>query len=924
MSSSDDLDFGYAQYGLSSADIPTQSRLFPLSAAQRGIWFAQHLLDDVPILISQYIEFTDLDLDVDLLVESALTAARELGTGMLRIVERDGEPFQLIDESLGLEWIHHDFRAEEDPRAAAHAWMRADNSTPIDLLSDRLARAATLRLADNHYYLYSRIHHIALDGFGAMTFMNRAAELYAATVEERDPARFLASSLREIVEDEARYRTSSRFEKDRRYWSERSRDFPDPISLAGRSAAPRLPALVISAPLPRATEVAVQRLLARQPGSMFAAVTVAAVAAFLSRLTGEDDVVLSLPVSARTTARLRNSGGMVANVVPVRLAVRDETTVADLMRSVQLELAGALRHQRYRSEDIRRDAGIGGGHLGLFGPSINIMLFQNEFRVRDSVGRYNVLGTGPVEDLTVNLYPSVAGRVAQIDFEANPNLYTEEQLRGHHARFLEFLAAFADAPPDRRVVDLEILYEDEVAHLVPAHGPEPESVCLMPDLLAEGVAADPDGIAIRTSGTEITYRDLDARSNRLARLLIERGAGPETSVAMSLPRSTKSLVAFWAVAKAGAVFVPIDPNLPTDLIAHILTDSGALLGITLAELVADLPDTTHWITLDAEATIRQCAGLTDAQIMDGERTSVLRPDNTAYLTYSSGSTGVPKGVLVTHAGLANFAAAVRSELGVTAQSRVLCFSSASFDASVFEMIPAFSAGATMVVVPPEVRGGNELIDLLRNEMVTHIISAPAALNTVDPRTLEHLEAVMVGGDVCTPDLVDRFGMVCRFTNSYGPTETTIVATVGEPLSRGSPITVGRPLQGVSAVVLDRRLQPVPAGVVGELYLAGQGLARGYHDRRGLTAERFVANPFGEPGQRLYRTGDEVRWVPSLGAEGYSLELIGRSDYWKGALAGLPDVLALPTDRPRPAVRSGVGGCVEFAVSSVTVGRVRSW
>ncbi|AOW91887.1 hypothetical protein BFN03_02045 [Rhodococcus sp. WMMA185] len=923
MSSSDDLDFSYAQCGLSNVDIPTQSGLFPLSAAQRGIWFAQHLLDDVPIAISQYVEFTDLDLDVDLLVESALIATRELGTGMLRIVERDGEPFQLIDESLSPEWVHRDFRSEGDPCAAAHAWMRAEYSTPIDLLSDRLICSATLRLADNHYYLYSRIHHIALDGFGAMTFMNRTAELYAARVEGRDPARFRANSLREIVEDEHRYRTSNRFEKDRQYWSERSHNFPDPISLAGWSASPRLPARVVSAPFPRATEVSVQRLLSRRPGSMFATVAVAAVAAFLSRLTGEDDVVLSLPVSARTTARLRNSGGMVANVVPIRLPVRGETTVADLMRSAQLELTGALRHQRYRHEDIRRDAGIVGGHRGLFGPSINIMLFENEFRVGDSVGRFNVLGTGPVEDLTVNLYPSITGQVAQIDFEANPNLYTEEQLGGHHTRFLQFLAVFADAPAHRRIGDLAILNEDEVAHLVPACGPEREPVRLLPDLLAEGVAAAPDGIAIRASGTEITYQDLVARSNRLARLFIAHGVGPETYVALCLPRSAESLVAFWAVAKAGAAFVPIDPSLPTDLVAHMLTDSGALVGITLDELVVDLPDTTHWITLDAEATIRQCAGLTDAQITDAERTSVLRPDNTAYMIYSSGPTGVPKGVPVTHAGLADFGAAARSELGVTAQSRVLCFSSASFDASVFEMIPAFSAGATMVVAPPEVRGGNELNDVLRKEMVTHIISAPAALDTIDPRTLEHLETVVVCGGVCTSDLVDRFGTACRFINSYGPTETTIVATVGE-LSRGSPIAVGGPLQGMRAVVLDRRLQPVPAGVVGELYLAGLGLARGYHDHRGLTAERFVANPFGEPGQRFYRTGDEVRWVRSPGPEGYSLELIGRSDYWADVLAGLPDVLGLPADRPRPAVRSGAGGSVEFVVSAATAGRVRSW
>ncbi|WP_245814115.1 condensation domain-containing protein, partial [Rhodococcus marinonascens] len=279
VSSLDGLDITTAGLAQSAANFPAPSGLFPLSAAQRGIWFAQHLLDDMPITIAQYVEFTDLDLDVDLLEEIGSIALRELGTGILRIVERDGEPFQVIDESFGSEWIHRDFRSEDDPQAAARAWMRAEYSTPIDLLGDRLIRSAMLRLADNHYLWYSRIHHIALDGFGAMTFMNRVAELYTAGVEARDPARFQASSLREIVEDEARYRTSSRFEKDRQHWSERSRDFPHPISLAGRAASPSLPSRVISTPLPPATDAAVQRLLGMQPGASFATAAVAATAA---------------------------------------------------------------------------------------------------------------------------------------------------------------------------------------------------------------------------------------------------------------------------------------------------------------------------------------------------------------------------------------------------------------------------------------------------------------------------------------------------------------------------------------------------------------------------------------------------------------------------------------------------------------------
>ncbi|MFW2236823.1 amino acid adenylation domain-containing protein [Rhodococcus opacus] len=880
VSSLDDFDTTSVLSDTVMANVARPSELFPLSAAQRGMWFAQHLLGDVPIVIAQYVEVGIADLDIGLLARIGPAALRELGTGLLRIVEWDGEPLQTVDESLGFEMTHLDFRSDSDPRAAALAWMRAECSNPIDLLHDRLIRSAMLRVADDCYFWYSRIHHIALDGFGAMTFMNRAAELYTAAVEGRAPAEFTASGLREVVEEEARYRTSSRFETDRTYWAERSRNLPPTISLAGRAAEIGAQSLVSSAPLSAATTAALQSLTGREPGATFATAAVAAVSAFFCRLTGQDDVVLSLPVSARTTSRLRRSGGMISNVLPIRLSVGEETTSVDLMRCTQLALTGALRHQRYRHEDIRRDAGVLGGRRGFFGPSINIMMFHAEIRLGPSIGRLHVLTTGPVEDLAVNIYPGVAGDVAQVDFEANPNLYTEQELRGHHARFLEFFAAFAASAATDRIAALDVLHADERADLVPCRGPQAEPERLLPDLLADGVAAAPDAVAIRASGREVTYHELDERSNQLARLLIESGAGPETFVVLSLPRSAESLVAFWAVAKTGAAFVPVDPKLPPERVAHMLSDSGALVGLTLHELRATLPDGIHWLVLDNDELRARCERQRSAAIGDVDRRAPLSIRHPAYMIYTSGSTGLPKGVVVTHSGLSNFAAAARPELGIDHESRMLRFSSASFDASVFEMIQAFSAGATMVVAPPEVHGGSDLVDLLSEQQVTHIITAPTVMNTVDPRGLEHLEAVVVGGDVCTPDLVERFGQVCRFTNSYGPTETTIIITAGEPLTPGEPITIGRPIQGASVVVLDRKLRAVPAGVVGELYLAGPGIARGYHHRHGLTANRFVANPFGEPGSRLYRTGDEVRWVRSsqgTGAGHYTLEFIGRSD-----------------------------------------------
>ncbi|WP_127917303.1 non-ribosomal peptide synthase/polyketide synthase [Prescottella agglutinans] len=849
----------------------SDGEVLPLSAAQRGIWFAQHLIENVPIAIAQYVEIVG-DLDVHALSDACAAAARELGTGMLRIVEIDGEPYQAIDYAVSDRTTHLDFRAESDPVAAAQAWMRREYSTPRNLLADRLVESATLRIGESHYYWYARIHHIALDGFGAMTFVNRTAEQYTAAVTGAALPDWKAYGLREISEDEARYRTSSRFETDRRYWGERTRDLPHPISLAGRSADVGPHSQRATGPLPADVESAMRRMVAEADGITFAAIVVAAVGAFLSRLTGEDDVVLSLPVSARTTAKLRRSGGMVSNVVPIRLDTGGGVTCAELARRVQVELTGVLRHQRYRHEDIRRDAGVGGGRRGFFGPAVNIMMFHGEIRLGHDIGTLHVLTTGPVEDLAVNIYPALEGEGAHVDFEANPNLYTPEELRAHHARFLEFLAAFAESA-DTAVADLDVMHADERAELVPLRGPAACPPQLLPDLLRRGAEIHPDNVAISSDTGDLTYRDLDATSNRLARLLIDRGAGPETFVAISMPRSTDALIAVWAVAKTGAAFVPIDPGLPTDRIVHMLTDSRSAIGLTCVSERPGLPDGADWVVVDDDATRAAAERFSQDAVTDADRIAPVGIANSAYMIYTSGSTGLPKGVLVTHEGLSAFASGARSELNIGPQSRVLRFSSASFDASVFEMLQAFSSGAAMVVAPPGVYGGLDLVDLLRRQRVSHIISAPTLMNTVDPRGLTDLEAVVVGGDVCTPDLVERFGDVCRFTNSYGPTETTIVITAGDPLAPGDPITIGRPIQGAGALVLDRKLRPVPVGVVGELYLTGPGLARGYHRRGALTADRFVADPFGEPGTRMYRTGDEVRWTATN-----ELEYVGRSDF----------------------------------------------
>ncbi|TJZ79727.1 non-ribosomal peptide synthetase, partial [Rhodococcus oryzae] len=546
------------------------SDTFPLSQAQLGMWYAQHVDPEVPINIAQYVDVRG-PLDAALLERAMVIGSAEIETGYLRLAEVDGRPYQVVDFSIEDHLRLADFRAHDDPERAAHEWMQAEYSRPMDLLSDRLITAAVLQIEDERYLWYSRVHHIALDGFGAMAYMTRTAELYSALLEGRELPRAKASTLRSIYESEVAYRDSTRFKVDGEYWAERIAGMEEGTSLSGRTAAPASVNGVASAALSEDSAKNLASAVAQQNSSP-AAMLIAAFAGYLAQMTDTEDVVLSLPVTARTTALMRHSGGMLSNVVPLRLRVGTDTTVADLLKSVQIAVSGALRHQRYRHEDIRRDSGSGNMQRDLLGPLVNIMLFHNEVTLGAVTGQFHILSTGTVEDLAVNFYQSVAGTRTHIDFETNPNLYTDEQAKAHHARFLTFFDQFLAADPARRVWDLTVTTEAERTLSVSGWNATDRVVGdgTLVSLFDARVGLSPGAVALSFEGESVTYSEFDVRVNRLARHLISVGVGPESLVALAMRRSIDLLVGVYAVVKAGGAYVPVDPDQPADRIGNIL------------------------------------------------------------------------------------------------------------------------------------------------------------------------------------------------------------------------------------------------------------------------------------------------------------------------------------------------------------------
>src|SRR5690606_20197242 len=546
----------------------------------------------------------------------------------------------------------------------------------------------------------------------------------------------------------------------------------------------------------------------------------------------------------------------------------------------RLAVSGALRHQRYRHEDIRRDAaGDGVVTTEFFGPWVNIMLFRNEVTLGHTEGQFNVLSTGSIEDLGVNFYQSVAGTRSHIDFETNPNLYSDAEAAAHHARFLEFFDRFLTADAQARGCELPVVGEAECERTLVEWN---DSAAEVPDttltaLLDAQMLRTPDRIALRFEDETLTYGAFAARVNRLARFLIDDGVGPESLVALGMRRSLELVIGMHAVLKAGGAYVPIDPDHPAERTAYILDSAAPVCVLTISADDLELPESVQRVEIDT----LDVSSFSAEPITDGDRRAPLRPDNTAYVIYTSGSTGRPKGVAVTHHAIVNQQLWMLDEYQLTADDVYLQKTATTFDVSLWGYFLPLMVGAKLVIAAPDGhRDPLYVADMIAKHRVTFTDFVPSMLTVfvshATPAQVESLRAVFVIGEALPPETAAAFRAITSagLHNLYGPTEAAVSVTYWEATTADTvSVPIGVPEWNVGVQVLDARLRPAAVGAPGELYLSGRQLARGYLGRPDLSADRFVADPLGAPGDRMYRTGDLVRWR----ADGV-LEYLGRTDF----------------------------------------------
>ncbi|MGB3771105.1 MAG: amino acid adenylation domain-containing protein [Rhodococcus sp. (in: high G+C Gram-positive bacteria)] len=830
----------------------SRSASIPLTSAQQAIWYAQNLSPAVPFTIAFYVNLVGR-VDLDLLADCARRAHREFGSTTVRVAERDGIPELHVQDDRPLVSTV-DLRSSADPEADAYRWMAEDCLAPLPLTGDSLVTGIILRLDDTRCFWYTRAHHIVLDGYGSMMVLRRTAELFLAISAGDVPAPIDPMTPDDAVEADAAYRLSPRHDRDGRYWSGVVAELAPQQSLGGRTAPPSASPLRLDGVM--VDSAAVDR---SDQGTRMSASMIAAFAILHARLNDSADAVLALPVAGRHTARLRRSGGTHSNVVPLALAGIGTTTVGGAVKIAESAVTSALRHQLFHPA-------FGPGDENLRGPVVNLMLFDDRVPLGDVEGDVHVLVTGPVADLALDIYPGRSDAEWRWNIEANPSVYSTEDIAVIARRFTRVMAqVLRPDNHDRGVVEIDV--EDPNSTVGPVLSGRPaDATETLPDILLRHVGDHPNRVAVRESGRTLTYAELDGRSASIADAIRRRGHGVGDTVAVLIPRSVESVVALWAVARTGATYLPVDISYPSARVAYMLSDSGSALALCTAA-TRDIADAHGVATLDV------CGDIADGADRSPQACAAdVRPDAAAYVIYTSGTTGSPKGVAVTHSGLGPLVAQMNDAYRLGVRSRVMHCASPGFDTALVEVIAAAVAGCTLVVLPPHIVGGHELTEYLAAESATHLFATPSILSTLNPRALSSLEVVVTGGERCPVRLAEDVSAHVALFNAYGPTETTCSVTMTESLTPCGAVTIGSPMRGVDALVLDRGLRPRPAGTRGELYIAGPSLARGYIGRAADTASRFVADPSGPPGRRMYRTGDVVRRHPDD-----TLDFLGRSD-----------------------------------------------
>jgi amino acid adenylation domain-containing protein len=851
----------------------------PLSFAQERLWFLEQLEPGNAVYNAPAAMRLRGQLDTDYLERSLTEVVRRHSVLRTTFEFTDGESVQKIaparPQRIPLNDLSYLPPAERE--AELRRLIEENALSPFDLTRGPLLRASLLRLSEEEHVLLCSLHHIIFDGWSLGILIDELTTIYMDYLRGETPA---------LAEPPAQYADFAVWQRERLsgdaleeqldFWRRQLGDSFPIMQLPFDRARPavqtyagaRMP-LVLPGKL-----AAALRELSRHEGATLFMTLLAVYKTLLHRYSGQTNLFIGTSIANRPHPDLEGVIGFFANTLVLRTDLSGDPSFRELLGRVRSVALQAYEHQETPFEQLvsalqpERD------------PS-HSPLYQVMFVMQESPRKLSASGMdvelldppGGISKFDLTLDVMADSDELKVTLEYNTDLFDHSTAARMLAHF-RVLAEAVVADPKRPLSHLPLLTEEERELMLVRWNDT--AVAYERDLCAHEifearVERRPDSLALSCGDKKLTYEELNRRSNQLARHLRKQGVGPESVIGICVERSPEMAIGILGTLKAGGAYVPLDPTYPAERLRFMLEDSGASVLLTQERLLDLVPDHgARVVCLDADWN--------EIAAEDEQNpVNLTTPGNLAYMIYTSGSTAKPKGVALAHEGLSNLATAQMLAFGVGEDSRVLQFSSFSFDASVWETIMALLTGGTLCMSERETSllDGTATLQALREQAITTATLPPSVLAVLSPSELPDLRTLISAGESCSAEIVARWSEGRDFFNAYGPTETTVCASLTkcDPADAQTP-SIGRPIANMEIFVLDPHGSPVPVGLPGELYIGGVGLARGYHGRAGLTAEKFVPHPFSRrPGARLYRTGDLVRYLPDG-----NVVFLGRIDF----------------------------------------------
>lgn len=857
----------------------TMTTRLPLVAAQPGIWMAERL-STLPGAwsVAHYVELRGA-LDPTLLGKAIVAGLQQADTLSLRFEEEEGEVWQwLAADRTFAEPSIIDLRTAPDPHRAATERMQADLAQDLRVDGGNpLVCHQLLRVGDDCWYWYQRYHHLLVDGFSFPAITRQIAAIYRAWQRGEATPESPFTPFAEVVDEYQRYAGSEAWQRDKAFWQAQRQALPAPASLSAAPLGGRAAGSDIWRMKLEMNADAFRRLASHAPQCQPADLALALTTLWLGRLCNRMDYAAGFIFMRRMGSAALTSTGPVLNVLPLAVHIDARETLADLAMRLAAQLKKMRRHQRYDAEQIVRDSGKAAGDEPLFGPVLNVKVFDYQLDIDGVQAVTHTLATGPVNDLELALFPDETGGLS-LEILANKARYDEAELRRHMARLTALLAQFA-ADPTLRCGEAEMLSADELARLAAVNDTAvPLPATTLSALVADQARKTPDAPALADARWQFSYREMRQQVVALAQLLRQRGVKPGDSVAVALPRSVFLTLALHGIVEAGAAWLPLDTGYPDDRLRMMLEDARPSLLIATEDQLARFSDIPGLESLCYQQPL--AAG-------DEAPLALSKPDHTAYIIFTSGSTGRPKGVMVGQTAIVNRLLWMQDRYPLSADDVVAQKTPCSFDVSVWEFWWPFIAGAQLVMAEPEAHRDPQAMQQFfarYGVTTTHFVPSMlaafvASLDADSVAACRTLRRVFCSGEALPTELCREWERLtgAPLHNLYGPTEAAVDVSwypaCGSELAAvtGSSVPIGWPVWNTGLRILDAAMRPVPPGVAGDLYLTGIQLAQGYLGRPDLTASRFIADPFA-PGERMYRTGDVARWL----ANG-AVEYLGRSD-----------------------------------------------